>query len=636
MVVGFRPKLGSLTAIAGAIALAIAILLGARAVPGDAAALTRTQASEAVPTRFEGFLKAQGAGKWLVGETSVLVDERTTVLEKRGRAEPGAWVIVWGTRDELGGLRGDLIQVDRPAGRTGPVIQFSGVLRKQVGPWWVIDDVLVQVLDDITQITGAPRIGDLLWVVAENQDTSYRGLAIEVLAGASDVQPVEFEGTIEALSPDEWRVDGYRLIFTSSSVVSGEPAIGASVEVRALPDADDTLTVILARVLDQDATAALSAASVATYSASDTTADDSSPWSAPIAIATNLNHAARPALAYTPDHVAHALWETNGQLFYAQQQQQPDAAWSTPVRVAAGKSPVLKVDGDGRLQALFSNQFLGGYNIYHVSYRAGVWTLPVNVSNTSGASYKPALVANAEGGLDAAWMDNSPGYWTIYLGEWDGAFWTNYPVPNARGQAPALAQASDGNLLLAWQERAPTLDNPTGAYAIYLSELAETNRWSMPINVSDRPESDAEGADMAVTDDGFAQLVWIENGQEVRYCFGRGFYWPPAVTIVQAPVAARGPRIAIEHGAVLHVAWDEGNLVRAVSSTPAPGQWPKPTIVAGLDNGTLRDVLLTSMPDGGVAVEWVEVSQPDQAGIYASWQASRFSQHYWLPIALHS
>ncbi len=634
MVVGFRPKSGSLTAIAGVIALAIAILLGARAVPGDAAALTRTQASEAVPTRFEGFLKAQGVGKWLVGETSVLVDARTGVLEKRGRAEPGAWVIVWGTRDELGGVHGDLIQVDRPAGRTGPVIQFSGVLSKQLGAWWVIDDVLVQVLDGITQINGAPRVGDLLWVVAENQDTSYRGLAIEVLAGASDAQPVEFEGTIEALSQDEWRVDGYRLIFTSGSVVSGEPAINAAVEVRALPGAENTLTVLLARVLDQDARVALSAASVATHSTADTTADDSSPWSAPVAIATNLNHAARPALAYTPDHVTHALWETNGQLFYAQQR--PNAAWSTPIRVAAGTSPVLKVDGAGRLQAVFSNRFLGGYDIYHVSYRAGTWTLPVNISNTSGASYKPALVADAEGGLYAAWMDNSPGYWTIYIGEWDGGFWTNYPVPNARGQTPTLALAADGNLLMAWQERAPTLDNPTGTYAIYLSELAETNRWSMPINVSDQPERDAQGADIAVTDDGFAQLVWIENGQEVRYCFGRSFYWPPAVTVVRAPIVAHGPHIAVERGAVLHVAWDEGDLVRAVSSTPAPGQWPKPSIVAGLDDGAVRDVTLTSTPEGGVAVGWVEVSRPDQAGIYASWQASRFSQHYWLPIALHS
>lgn len=634
MVVGSRPRSGKLTAIAGVIALVVAILLGARAGPGHAAAVTRTQASEALPTRFEGFLKAQGAGKWLVGETSVLIDDRTAVLEKRGRAEPGAWVIVWGTRDELGGVRGDLIQVDRPAGRSGPVIQFSGVLRKQMGAWWVIDDVLVQVLDDITQITGAPHIGDLLWVVAENQDTSYRGLAIEVLATAADARPVEFEGTIETLGQAEWRVDGYRLMFTSGSVVIGEPAIGASVEVRALPGADKTLTVLLARVLDQDATVARSAVSAASRAKSDSTAEDSSPWSAPVPIATNLNHAARPALAYTPDHVAHALWETNGQLFYTQQQ--PDAAWSAPVRVAAGMSPVLKVDGAGRLQALFSNRFLGRYNIYHISYVAGAWTLPVNVSNTSGASYEPTLVVDAEGDLYAAWMDNSPGYWTIYTGEWDGAFWTNYPVPNARGQAPVLALASDGNLLLAWQERVPTLDDPIGSYAIYLSELAETNRWSMPVNVSDQPEGDAQDPDLVVTDDGFAQIVWIENGQEVRYCFGRGFYWPPAATVVRAPIAAHGPRIAAENGIVLHIAWDEGVLVRAVSSPPAPGQWPKPIIVAGADAGALRDVTLTSMPGGGIAVEWVEASQPNQAGIYASWQTPRFSQHYWLPIALHS
>lgn len=362
--------------------------------------------------------------------------------------------------------------------------------------------------------------------------------------------------------------------------------------------------------------------------------DGSSPWSMPVAIASSLNNAARPALAYTPDRVAHALWETNGQLFYANQQ--PDAAWSAPVRIAAGMSPVMAVDSTGTLHALFSNQFLGDYDIYHITYRRGTWTLPINVSNTSGASFKPALAAGAGGTLYATWMDYAPGYWTIYIGAWEDNFWSNYPVPNARGQAPALAIAPDGEPLVAWQERVPTLDNPTGAFAVYISEMTDSDRWSMPINVSDRPEKDALGPDLIVTSDGFAQLVWVDGAQEIRYCFGRGLYWPSVTTISQAPLAARGPRITAEHGALLYIAWDEGNIVRAVSSSPAPGRWPNPQTVTGPEDSTLTDVTLTTMPGGGVTIQWVQVPQPGTAAIYTSRQASRFSQHYWLPIALHS
>jgi len=44
---------------------------------------------------------------------------------------------------------------------------------------------------------------------------------------------------------------------------------------------------------------------------------DVTPWSAPFAIATGLPDAARPALAYTPDGQAHAMWESEGTVYYA-------------------------------------------------------------------------------------------------------------------------------------------------------------------------------------------------------------------------------------------------------------------------------------------------------------------------------
>lgn len=259
MSIGSHPESGSLIATRGAFALAIALLLGAWVLPLNATPITSAQVSPTVSIRFEGFLKAIGPGKWLVGETSVLINDKTAVLEKRGRAEPGAWVIVWGARDDLGSTTAELIVVDRPAGWNGPVIQFSGVLRKQENSWWVIDDILVLMSSDVAQITGDPRVGSLLWVVAENQDTFFRALAIEVLAETPDTQPVEFEGEIEKLGQNFWIVDGRLLLLTSSSEILGEPMIGATAEVRAVPGANGTLIVLLAHVVDQASQADLNA-----------------------------------------------------------------------------------------------------------------------------------------------------------------------------------------------------------------------------------------------------------------------------------------------------------------------------------------------------------------------------------------
>ena len=55
--------------------------------------------ASSISTRYEGLLRAIGPGKWLVGEIGVLVDQQTILIEKRGKAEIGAWVIVWGQQN---------------------------------------------------------------------------------------------------------------------------------------------------------------------------------------------------------------------------------------------------------------------------------------------------------------------------------------------------------------------------------------------------------------------------------------------------------------------------------------------------------------------------------------------------------
>ena len=101
------------------------------------------------------------------------------------------------------------------------------------------------------------------------------------------------------------------------------------------------------------------------------------------------------------------------QIYYARQPR--GKPWGPARRIAYGMSPTLALDSEGRLHALFANQFLGNYEIYEIRLTDTVWSLPVNISHTSGLSAYPVLAAGADGALDAAWMDNSPGYWTIYV-----------------------------------------------------------------------------------------------------------------------------------------------------------------------------------------------------------------------------
>lgn len=354
-----------------------------------------------------------------------------------------------------------------------------------------------------------------------------------------------------------------------------------------------------------------------------------SPWGAPVAIATGLSHAARPALAYTSDGTAHALWETNGEIFYANQP--AGSSWSAWKRIAAGTSPNLGVDAAGTLNALFANQFNSNYEIYHIVFNNGQWTFPVNVSHTTGVSASPTLVAGRDGRLYAAWTDNSPGDWTIYTGKWDGTHWSSQPVPNARGRNPSLAIAADGVLYLAWQDRVPTLQNPTGNFDIYLSEQLD-DAWSLPVNVSDTEAVDSIGVAVTTAADRLAHLTWVDNEREVRYCFGRGAYWPETQEVVTAAYVARGPKILAQRGTLLYIAWDEGDVVRATYAPIAPPKWPKPEIVTE-PTGFLRDILL-SMTEDGITVGWVNVDGLGASSIYESWQRSGFSHRRWLPLSM--
>lgn len=371
----------------------------------------------------------------------------------------------------------------------------------------------------------------------------------------------------------------------------------------------------------------LTAASSGASPASTRPAEPLAPWGQN-AIAERLPHAARPTVAYTTDGVGHALWESSGQIYYARRT--PGGFWSPALRVAAGQAPVLAIDAMQTLHCVFSNQFMGNFEIYHVRNDGSGWTLPINVSHTSGVSTQPALAIDSVGTLHATWSDNVPGYWVVYSASWSGGYWTSNPVPNARGEAPAIAAAPDGRLYFAWQHQVPTADNPTGFFDIFLSEK-HSGSWSMPLDVSDRPGVDSLGANMVGTPDGLAQVVWRENGNEVRYAYGRGSYWPPPSKLAVAATLARGPRIIAEASSLLHVVWDEADAVKTTSSMPAPAAWPAPQTIAS-ETGNLTDASPTLSSDGDLIVSWVLATGMGSYGVFEGRQGSSRVPRMWLPL----
>ena len=216
--------------------------------------------------RFEGYLKAQGPdpstgsgrGKWLIGDFGVLVDQETVINQKRGPATVGAWLIVWVSSTARAGLHADLIYVDRPAGQTGPTVQFTDRLNKKIDPSnaardrvWMIGPTPV-LITPATVVIGDPQVDDLVWVMAEQKGTDLWAISVEEVDRTVDAVPVEFEGVIEQIGVTTWQIAGRQVLIEDDTEIIGDAAVGKSAEVKALQaKADSTLTGRTIRVLDQ-------------------------------------------------------------------------------------------------------------------------------------------------------------------------------------------------------------------------------------------------------------------------------------------------------------------------------------------------------------------------------------------------
>jgi len=243
------------------LAVLLAVTIAATACPWPVRAVQQDpgQITTTATIRSEGILRAIGPTKWQVGQLSVLLDETTIVIQKRGKAELGAWVIVWGQRNDAGQMRAELIQVDRPAGRLGPLTQISGVLRKKTDTWWMVEQTLIEIPKDAV-ISGNPTIGALVWVVATQQNDTLRAVVAEVLAPDPEIPIFEFEGTITLLTAGMWRVDDQEVVIDDLlTEIFGSPKIDEIAEVQAVRQADGRLLARAIRIVDSSAEASLSA-----------------------------------------------------------------------------------------------------------------------------------------------------------------------------------------------------------------------------------------------------------------------------------------------------------------------------------------------------------------------------------------
>jgi hypothetical protein len=295
--------------------------------------------------------------------------------------------------------------------------------------------------------------------------------------------------------------------------------------------------------------------------------------------------------------------------------------------VATGEQPAIAVDNAGVAHVVFVNEFGGNYEIYHCRWNGSAWSLPRNVSNTSGVSSSPGLAIAPSGMLHVVWADNTPGYNVIYHAYWDGRYWINEPVPNATGGAPAVAVGADGIVHVAWQDR----DAPGAPYEVYHSRWNMVS-WSLPENLSDSAAEQSIIPSLATDAKGEKHVVWQEkvNGRYAIYHTQSVFSsWSVPVRISGEEVEGYLPCIAATSSGTVYAGWDESTRAQYRQKRADNASWSAVTLVMS-DPVGVADLQLAVDGKGRLHAVWTQRVDAENWDVFYA----RLSFELALPIVL--
>lgn len=343
----------------------------------------------------------------------------------------------------------------------------------------------------------------------------------------------------------------------------------------------------------------------------------------PINVSASDDHSRYPALAVS-DGTIHVAWEEGERVYHAFS---GGNTWSSGRSVAVGEQPAIAADAADRAHVVFVNQFGGNYEIYHCRWNGAKWSLPRNVSNTSGVSSAPGLAIAPDGTLRVVWADNTPGYSVIYHAYWNGTYWINEPIPHAMGGAPAVAVSTDGVVHVVWQDR----DAPGAPYEVYYSGWNGSD-WSLPENLSDSMAEPSIIPSVAVDQDGRAHVGWqekVDGRYMVYYTWGGVGFWSIPEKISDAEAEAYLPSMAASRNSTVYVGWDESTLVLYRSRGSSDASWSQPVPVTSDPLGVV-DLRLAVDVNGQLHAAWGGRAASGKWDVFYQ----RLSYKFVLPMAL--
>ncbi len=157
--------------------------------------------------------------------------------------------------------------------------------------------------------------------------------------------------------------------------------------------------------------------------------------------------------------------------------------WSSPVNISQTTgnafSPAITLDTANIPHVVWRDTRDGQKEIYHSFRQDTTWSPPMNVSQTTGNSVLPSLDADRFGDLHLVYADSTIGNWEIYYQRYQNESWSNpVNISNNTGTSfyPSIG-VYNNSIFVCWE------DNTSGNYEIFKRVYSDT-AWSNIVNIS--------------------------------------------------------------------------------------------------------------------------------------------------------
>jgi hypothetical protein len=302
---------------------------------------------------------------------------------------------------------------------------------------------------------------------------------------------------------------------------------------------------------------------------------------------------------------------------------------------------------------LLSVLSLASWEVASLYAQTGLWTKPVNISQTSNASWFPDLAVDSAGNVHGIWCETTPlkgggDKEQAYYSMWDGQTWST-PNDIVPPQVDIIRSAIAVDAY-------DTLHLVFGWHKMYYkraraSEAQSAAAWTSPYLVNDRLHTYMK--DIAVYEDTL-HIVYDDMGVQdedvecpgcadiyYRRSTDRGLTWSMPVALFPTGTGSNYAQMEVDKAGVVYVAWNEGwdRFVGGwdprygvyMYSADGGSTWSAPTIV-WYPNATNMRLAVGSNGQGGVMLVWRTASQ-EYPGIYYMWSTD-YGESWAPPQAL--